>query len=49
MDRDRPDWRIGAVIAIIAVLIVLGAFALVLAHIDASSRHEAGTMLTTTT
>ncbi len=46
---NRPDWRIGAAIAIIAVLIVLGAFALVLAHIDASSRHQARAMLTTTT
>jgi ABC-type spermidine/putrescine transport system permease subunit I len=46
---DRPDWRIGAAIAVITILIVLGAFALLLAHVNETSRHEARTMLTTTT
>jgi hypothetical protein len=46
---DRPDWRIGAAIALITVLIVLGAFALLLRHVNATSRQQARTILTSTT
>lgn len=46
---DRPDWRIGAAIAVITILIVLGAFGLLLRQVNATSRQQARTMLTSTT
>jgi hypothetical protein len=46
---DRPDWRIGAAIALITIILGLGAFALLLRHVNATSRHEARTILTSTT
>jgi hypothetical protein len=46
---DRPDWRIGAAIALITIAIVLGVFALLLRHVNATSRQQARTILTSTT
>jgi hypothetical protein len=42
----RPDWRIGAAIALVSILVVLGVFALLLARVNATSRRDAGAMLT---
>jgi ABC-type spermidine/putrescine transport system permease subunit I len=42
------DWRTGAAIALVSMLIVLGVFALLLAHVDRASDREAGAALTST-
>jgi hypothetical protein len=46
---DRPDWRIGAAIALVPIVIVLGVFALLLGHLNATSREQARAILTSTT